>query len=340
MGKRRLTERQIAKTRSIQAERIKRVQNTAQDTINQSSAAEQPGLLIAHYGITVFVENQAGGLFRCDIRQNLGSLATGDEVVWQQFDESTGVVTACRPRQSVLMRATRNGPKPLAANLSQLCVIIAPEPKPQKTTIDRYLVLAQNANIDVLIVLNKIDLIDDAHPQHQLMELLNHYRKIGYRCIALSSKTHKGLTEFESLLHQQRSILVGQSGVGKSSLLMALVPGAEARVQALSHLARTGKHTTTTSRLFHLPRGGDLVDTPGANQLLIYHLSEQEIAEGFKEFSPFLGRCKYRDCKHVQESGCALQAAIHEGEIQKFRLHNFFKLLSERKLRLSRNSKS
>lgn len=340
MGKRRLTERQIARTRHIQAERIKRVQaTTPSDTINESSSAEQPGLLIAHYGTTVFVENQAEQLFRCDIRQNLGTLATGDDVIWQQFDDTTGVVTACLPRQSVLVRATRNGPKPLVANLSQVCVVIAPEPKPQKTTIDRYLVLANNAGIDVFIVLNKIDLLE-AHPNDHLLSLLEHYREIGYPCVLLSSKTHQGLDEFEKALQGERTILVGQSGVGKSSLLKALIPTAEARIQALSHLQRTGKHTTTTSRLFHLPKGGDLVDTPGANQLLIYHLSESEIAQGFKEFVPYLGQCKFRDCKHQHESGCALQEAVHRGQIQKFRLQNFFKLLNERTLRLSRNGKS
>lgn len=331
MGKRRLTSRQIAQQKAIQAQRLKRAdlqQDLNPDTLNQSLSPEQPGLLIAHYGTTLIVENQAGKLFQCGLRQNLGTLVTGDEIIWQQIDETTGVVVACLPRRSVITRPDRHTTKPIVANVDRMVIVSALEPLPQQTTLDRYLVLAEILNLPALIVINKGDLPVKA--QHEfLRHRLEVYQRIDYPSVEVSSKTRMGIPALEELLQNHTSIFVGQSGVGKSSLLNCLVPNAKAQIRELSKIQRLGRHTTTASRLYHLPNGGNLIDSPGIHQFNLHHFTKEQIANGFKEFLPFLGCCKFRNCEHKTEPGCALLAAVNEGKIDSLRLQNYHALISD-----------
>lgn len=332
MTKGKLTHRQIERQKKIQAERLaraKQIQTLAPEHKVSGLSPEQPGLLVAHYGTTLIVENQEGQLFQCVLRQNLGTLVTGDDVIWQPIDEETGIVVACLPRRSVITKPHKHGTKPVVANVDRMVVVLALAPIPQPTTIDRYLIMAHLLNLPLTIVINKWDLAKK--PEHfELDARLTAYRQLGYTAIKVSSKTKLGLDELAESLKDHTSIFVGQSGVGKSSLLRALIPDAQVHIQTLSHGERLGRQTTTASRLYHLPGGGNLIDSPGIHQFKIQHFTEANILAGYPEFSPFLGSCQFRNCEHSKEPGCALLEAVRQKQIPFFRLENYHALLADR----------
>lgn len=337
MGKRRLTKGQIKRQQITLAQRVKRSKlpiEWPQDELCRDLGPLQPGLLIAHYGTTLIVENQEGKLFNCSFRQNLDTLVTGDEIIWQQIDESSGVVVACQPRRSIITRPDRRHSKPIAANVDKMVIVVALEPLPHPTTLDRYLILAEVLGLEPLIVVNKMDLLAkiDAPFETQFADLaqkLALYQQLGYRWIKVCCKTAMGLSDLEQSLAQNTSILVGQSGVGKSSLLSRLVPDVTIQIGELSKTHRLGRHTTTASRLYHLPQSGHLIDSPGIHQFNLHHFTQTAITNAFKEFLPFLGKCKFRNCEHVHEPGCALLQAVTQGDIAPFRLQNFHTILAD-----------
>lgn len=326
----RLTRRQIERQKKIQAERLSRAEHNQRQVPENTGDLhpEQPGLLVAHYGTTLIVENQEGQLFQCTLRQNLGTLVTGDEVIWQPIDENTGIVVACAPRRSVITKPYKYGTKPVVANVDRMVVVIALAPMPQATSIDRYLIMAHLLDLPVTIVVNKWDLADSTL-HGDLDERLAAYQSLKYFVIKVSTKTKLGLTELAEILSHHASILVGQSGVGKSSLLRTLIPDAKVHIQTLSHNERLGRQTTTASRLYHLPGGGNIIDSPGIHQFKVEHLSAPTILAGYPEFSPFLGQCQFRNCQHRKEPGCALLEAIREHHIPAFRLDNYHTLMAQ-----------
>ncbi|MGE3320039.1 MAG: small ribosomal subunit biogenesis GTPase RsgA [Candidatus Berkiella sp.] len=330
MTKGRLTRQQLERQKKIQAERQKRAKQSEQSAELKVSglSPEQPGLLVAHYGTTLIVENQDGQLFQCKLRQNLGTLVTGDEVVWQPIDESTGIVVACLDRRSVITKPYKYGTKPVVANVDLMIVVLALLPKPQATSIDRYLIMAHSLALPVVIVVNKWDLVDGTE-QSALEERLAAYQALGYATIKVSTKTKLGIAELAASLKHHASILVGQSGVGKSSLLRTLIPDAKVHIQTLSHNDRLGRQTTTASSLYHLPGGGHIIDSPGIHQFKVEHFSAANILAGYPEFSPFLGQCQFRNCEHRNEPGCALIDAVQKKLIPGFRLDNYHTLLAQ-----------
>jgi ribosome biogenesis GTPase len=287
----------------------------------------QRGLLVANYGNTLIVESQEGALIPCHMRQKLGTLVAGDEVEWESVEDEKGVVTALYPRQSLLSRFDKQEEKPFAANIDQLLILLAPSPKPHPTTLDRYLILAEHCHIQPLIGINKADLLSPNDTQD--FAHLSFYRDLGYPVFYFSAKNHTGLSELLSQLHHKRTLMVGQSGVGKSSLLQSLVPDLSIRIQELSVKTRQGQQTTTTTTLYHLPESGDLVDSPGIHQFNLAHLPLSSLMKGFREFAPYIHQCKFRDCKHQQEPGCALQEALRTGHIQQYRWDSLQKIKDE-----------
>jgi ribosome biogenesis GTPase len=332
MSKRKLSRQQAWRIEKIQGERAKRAarrDTEAQDALSGGDLGpEQDGLVVAHYGTQVAVESEPGRSQRCHLRANLDHLVTGDRVVWCEGDPM-GVVVAQRERHSVLSRPDPYGKlKPVAANIDQILVVIAPLPEPHANLIDRYLVAAEVVGIEPVILLNKTDLLD-AHPDLQpaIDDLLAIYPALGYTVLRTSIKAG-GLQALHDALRARTSVFVGQSGVGKSSLVNALLPDADIRVGALSENTQKGTHTTTTAQLLHLNCGGTLIDSPGIREFGLWHMSKQQVEQGFREFRPLLGTCKFRDCQHEHEPGCAILEGVESGAISERRLDSYRRIVA------------
>lgn len=335
MAKRKLTRRQAWRIDKIQQERAARAKrkNTQLDQQLEGGelGPEQAGQIISHFGKQVDVEaregEQAGQIFRCHMRTHLGQLVTGDKIIWRQGAEY-GVVVAQLPRHSELMRPSNQGElKPVAANIDQIIITFAVEPTPHANLIDRYLVAAEISGIQPVLLLNKTDLLS-AHNQSMINALLARFHAIGYPLLQVSTAHADSLANLHQALDGKVSVFVGQSGVGKSSLINALLPGADLKTGALSELSRKGRHTTTTARLFHFPGGGDLIDSPGIREFGLWHIPPRQLLEGFIEFRPFIGHCRFRDCKHEQEPGCAILEAVAAGEIDPTRMDSYQRILN------------
>ncbi|MCW8885415.1 MAG: small ribosomal subunit biogenesis GTPase RsgA [Motiliproteus sp.] len=335
MAKRKLTRRQSWRIEKIQKERASRAQKKSQKIDQQLTSGElgpeQEGLVISHFGTQVDIEacdgDKRGTIKRCHMRANLGSIVTGDRVVWRDSDP-LGVIVATLPRHSLLSRPNSHGElRAVAANIDHIVITIAPEPTPFANLIDRYLVAAESVDIEPVILLNKTDLLHEGN-REQLQSMLDSYTAIGYQVIQASTTSDHGLDRLKSYLNDRISVFVGQSGVGKSSLINSLLPGVDIRVGALSEATAKGTHTTTTARLYHFPDGGDLIDSPGIREFGLWHIDKQTLLEGFVEFRPHLGHCRFRDCHHEQEPGCALREALEQGKISQRRMDSYRHILT------------
>ncbi|MDZ7782993.1 MAG: small ribosomal subunit biogenesis GTPase RsgA [Halioglobus sp.] len=327
MGKRKLNRRQTRRIGKLHGERAQRAAREAsapaQVRVDGALGPEREGLVIAHHGKQVVVESESGIPRRCHLRANLEGLVTGDRVVWCE-SEPTGVVVAQLPRQNELSRPDARGAlKPVAANIDQMVIVVAPVPQPHANLIDRYLVAAETLAIEPLILLNKSDLLDEApQPGEDVTDLLAPYPAIGYR--VLQSCNRPGAkAPLAAALRGRVSVLVGQSGVGKSSLVNTLVPQADVAVGELSANRGKGRHTTSTARLLHLGCGGSLIDSPGIREFGLWPMHHSELAWGFREFRRFLGNCRFRDCNHEREPGCAILEAVASGAISERRLQSY-----------------
>jgi ribosome biogenesis GTPase len=333
MAKRKLSRRQQWRAEKIQQERRERAMRKQARAVTEELAAqalgdEQQGLVVANFGASLEIEAGDGRTVRCQLRQNLPLLVVGDRVVWQAAGDA-GVVTAQVERQSQLARPNAQGElKALAANIDQILVVAAPAPRYSADLINQYLAAAELTGISPLLVFNKIDLIEEAN-RKLVDQLLSTYRAIGYPVLTASTKTDHGLDRLIEQLKGHTSVFVGQSGVGKSSLVKALLPEARISVGALSEQSGLGQHTTSTARLYHLPAGGQVIDSPGVREFRLWPMSRQELARGFVEFSDYLGHCKFRDCTHQHEPGCALREAVDKGRISRQRLESYQKLAEQ-----------
>jgi ribosome biogenesis GTPase len=288
------------------------------------------GLVLVNYGKSVLVEDGAGCLYRCVVRRSLRRIVSGDRVNWEPVGAQEGVINAIEPRHTVLQRAdSANRTRALAANIDQILVVAAPQPAHDAFLIDRYLVAAELAGAMPLVVINKSDLLDprcaDA-PTDDLQE----YAAIGYGVLLMSARENTGIDTLAQALINRTSILVGQSGVGKYSLIKRLLPEREIQIGKLSDASGQGRHTTTTTTLYHLPQGGDLIDSPGVRDFRLGDSTLAYLARGFREFRPYLGLCRFQDCRHLSEPGCAVKAAMRRGLISERRLASYTQLADGR----------
>lgn len=336
MAKRHLTRRQNWRIQKIQDERAVRAGRRAdmaeESLIGGDLGPEQQGLVIAHFGVQVDVETtegaEAGLIRRCHLRANLPAMVTGDRVIWRADNQNGGVIVAQLPRQSELSRPNHRGQlKPVAANVERLVIVFAPLPTPYTTLIDRYLVAAEQSGLVPLLIMNKADLLAQGD-YADIRAWLDVYARLGYQVLELSASSGTGLDDLRAALRDHISVFVGQSGVGKSSLINALLPGIDLRVGPLSESSGQGTHTTTTAKLFHFPDGGDLIDSPGIREFGLTHISHDDLLEGFVEFRPYLGHCRFRDCQHLHEPGCALLGAVERGDISASRISSYRHILS------------
>lgn len=332
MARRKLTRRQAWRAEKIQAERLARAEKKVADietTLEGSELGpEQPGRVITRYGVQVDVEDNNRKQYRCLMRQNLPSLVCGDRVVWQAGKDQTGVVVAMEPRQTLLERPDAdNQLKPVAANINQILVVSAPLPALDIDLINRYLVAAEMTAITPVLVINKIDLLEEPSFK-KLKARLKMYEDIGYRVIYASCKQSHGLDDLVACLQDKTSILVGQSGVGKSSLIQALLPDEDLRIGNLSEASGLGRHTTTATKLYHFPVGGELIDSPGVRAFRLGHVTAAQLADGFIEFRSYLGQCKFNNCRHTVEPDCAIRHAVETGNISMERYDSYERILN------------
>ena len=323
MAPRKLTKRQKARIGRIQEQRRQRMHKRAESTLVDNHEASLTGRVIARHGQNLVVQGEDDKYTHCLFRQNLGEVVCGDRVVWQPTHDEEGVVTALLPRDSVLSRPDYSGrDKPLAANITQLVVVLAPEPQPTGYLTDQYLVAAERIGVSAIIALNKADLLTEEQ-WRAFHQAFAHYEKIGYPVLRISAKQQNGLAPLRKHLQHHTSILVGQSGVGKSSLINALMPHKNLEEGRLSEASGLGRHTTSAATLYVLDSGGEIIDSPGVRSFRLGKLSRQELERGFREFIPYLDKCQFSNCAHRAEPGCALVEAVEKAEIDPDRLQNF-----------------
>jgi len=287
----------------------------------------------------VSVEAPGGATLPCRLFGRRLQVVCGDAVRWREAEAegADGLVVAVEPRRTELARISASGVgEVIVANLDQLVAVLAPVPEPDFELCDRYLAAAEWAGLDAAVALNKSDL--PAAADAGILAELDTYHRLGYPTVRTSKRIESGVAPLRSLLRDRVSVLVGQSGVGKSSLLNLLVPGVEAAVREVSQATEEGRHTTTASSLYHLPEGGDLIDSPGVRDFAPPLPAPRDVASGFREIHAAGVDCRFPDCRHAGEPGCAVERAAAAGHVSPRRLASYRALLKlagemERRLR-------
>jgi ribosome biogenesis GTPase len=282
---------------------------------------------LGNHGLAVREDRGGHGpenAFEVRFRRSVGRPLPGDRV---SLDDS-GAVTAILPRASVFGRGVRGRFRPVAANLDRLLVVIAAEPAPSRALLHRYLAAARIQDVATGIVVNKTDLpLPDASPFCDLHEL----QDLGVTLYRTRAAAPVVLDDLPASMGSGIHLLAGQSGVGKTSLVNALVPDRAGQTEALSRSTGKGRHTTTGARLLRVPEGGWLVDTPGVWEYELWRMTPQELALGFPEFARLASRCRFRDCRHGDEPGCAVREAAAAGKLPASRLGAWHDLMDEQR---------
>jgi ribosome biogenesis GTPase len=295
---------------------------------NAGLPGHQKGLVTGSYGHDVTVENELGETVLCKTYRDRTRPVCGDHVLWLSEENNQGAVEAVFPRTSLLERPdSRGNMRTVAANIDRIVIIVAAKPSLNEGLLDRYLVAASIINVTPVIIFNKVDLLDEAGLA-EVRRRLDVYQKLGYDIIETSTKQQHGLDILLNNLSGHTAILVGQSGVGKSSLVNKLLPGSNADTNNISDATGKGKHTTTSAGLYHIPGGsGHLIDSPGIREFGLLHARAEDIQHAYHEIDNAASQCKFNDCRHTNEPGCAVQAAIKEGDIDAGRFQRYQRIL-------------
>jgi ribosome biogenesis GTPase / thiamine phosphate phosphatase len=286
----------------------------------------EQGRVVASFGRTVQVEDERCELIDCAIFGRHLEIVCADRVRFERpAHDARGVVREVLPRQSLITRINSRGEgEPVAANATQLVVVIAHPPLPDFFLVDRYLAAAESAHLSALIVLNKVDA--ESARSAECREELATWRQIGYASVQVSAHSGAGLEVLKAALRDHTSLLVGQSGVGKSSILNALAPQAATRIREIVVKTGKGSHTTTRTGLYKLPGGGELLDSPGVRDFAPGPDMLRVAAQGFREIIASANACRFADCHHAEEPDCAVRAAVESGQISKRRYRSYGQL--------------
>lgn len=308
-----------------QKTRIQNKQNAIQHLLPKGLVLE--GIVITRTKNQALIEHsQNNERVLCKIRPDIDSLVVGDMVHWQPEGENSGVVESVVPRKTQLGRMDKYGQyKLLAANISQMVVVLAPKPEPSDLLVDSYLIAAELMHLQVSIVFNKTDLDDENHSIEKTFR--DEYESLVHRFLS-TNKQSPQLKGLEDILENERSIFVGQSGVGKSTLIQLMLPHMADTI-ATSPLSTThefGQHTTSNAYYFHLPFGGAIIDSPGVRSFKLGQATAQDVLWGFKEFRPYIGQCHFRDCDHITSPKCAILNALKNNQLSEKRYQNYVKL--------------
>ena len=321
MSKRRISHQQSARIE-------KKQRNFREQAETGHPEATSDGLVIKRFSRHAQIEDTTGARIHCSIRPTLDTLVAGDRVVWQSEGPRQGVVVSRYPRESVLGRPDKRGQlRPVAANITQIIIVVAPKPQIYWALFDSYLVMTEYLNLHACIVLNKTDLASEKLRE----ELLTGYATLNYPILFTGRDQHDGFKQLQNTLDNQTSVFVGQSGVGKSSLIAQMQPEESAKIQVaeISDKSELGCHTTSNSCFYHIPTGGALIDSPGVREFGLWHMPAIEIAKGFREFRPYLSKCKFRDCNHRDAPDCALLEAVKNKSITRQRYENYVKISTQ-----------
>lgn len=287
--------------------------------------------MLVSYGNSGVVELPGGERLACKYRRSIGRPYCGDRVEVEVFEDGSLALSAILPRDNEFVRAGARGQKQaIAANLDQVLIVVAATPEPSRDLLERYLVAVHSLGIQPLIVLNKSEQLERAAlSADSPLRRLDEYAALGYPVLRTSCKGPPGIEQLTPALATRTSILVGQSGVGKSSLANALLPDLDLQTGELSRVTGKGTHTTTTTIMYTLPCGGRLLDSPGVWEYGLWNMTASELEAGFAEFRPFAGRCRFNDCRHAGEPGCAIRAAVEAGAIREWRYASYRRLLEQ-----------
>ena len=317
-----LTRKQKWRIDKVQSDKIARADKAASKAESElDDEKEYQGRVITRYGQRQLVEDENGRVFQSVSRQNIGFSVAGDKILFQKTKHDDAIVTAIYPRDNELKRQD----KLIAANIDQLWLVVAIEPHYEFELIDRYLIMAENSNLPIGIIVNKIELSSNKSKTEN--DFLN-YQSLGYDVHFLSVKKQINLDFFKEQLINKSHIFLGQSGVGKSSLINSLIPDLQLRVNEISSKSKLGKHTTTNTTIYHIPSGGDLIDSPGVREFQLDSLTELEIKSGFKEFRALSDACRFRDCRHINEPNCAVKESLDQGKINPNRYQSYLNILA------------
>ena len=293
------------------------------------------GRVISVHGLGSFVRVADGTIYRCTVRGVLKSLATdlqhvvvaGDHVAIEVggagHDEEQAVIVRVDARRNQISRTSRKRQQVLVSNIDFVCIVAsAAEPQLKPNLIDRYLISAEKANIDPIIVINKADLVDVA----DLQPVIGVWAQMGYPVLLTSTETGLGVERLKRIVSGRDSVVTGQSGVGKSSLLNVIEPGLQLRVGTVSDENQKGRHTTTAAKLIPLENGGHLIDTPGIRQFQLWDVIPEEVAGYFRDLRPFINGCRFPDCTHTHEDDCAVKWADADGKLDVRRYESYVQI--------------
>lgn len=298
----------------------------------QAAESTLAGRVIRVHGLESIVELSDGSLLRCAVRRVLKNLSTtqrhvvvtGDSVRVEQHGVNQGWIVRIEPRGSELCRTSKNRRHVIASNIDQIMVVTsAAEPSIKPNLIDRILATAEQNGIEAGICINKCDLI----APEKLQPLIGSYAQMGYRVFMLSASEGWGIEPLKNWIRNKSSAVIGQSGVGKSSLLNCLIPGLSQRVQAVSNENQKGKHTTTTAEWFRIDAQTSIIDTPGVRQFQLWDIVPAELTGLFRDLRPFASHCRYPDCSHHHEDTCAVKDAVADGRLDPRRYDSYLQIL-------------